>query len=361
MGEQDCNAPMGRPVVIQPAGRKNRTNFLGGCLCGCLISLLLPVVLCFMAVGSCALMSKDSGAFAASKNGVLDKKVIRPGSGDRLIAVVPIAGVIGHFNSNIFAETRNGDADRILKELRQIAQASDVCAVILDVNTPGGEVVASDEIRSALDKLSIPVVTCMRSMAASGGYYIASGSDWIVANPMTLTGSIGVIMNGFEYRGLMDKLGVKPVVYKSGAFKDILSGSREATEAENKYLNQMVQADFTHFCQVVSDGRKSWYPTADDVKAAEFGDGRPLSGEDALKSNLVDALGDFEDAVAKARELGNCPDAPVVRLGGNVRFAEFFLDMCAPRQAPKVQIDGLSSSQTLPTGNRFYLMPEAMH
>lgn len=361
MDEQENNAPMGRPVIIQPAGRKNHTGFLGGCLCGCLLSLLLPVMLCFMAVGSCSLLTKDSASLMASRKSSLDEKVLRPGTGDRRIAVVPIAGIIGHFNSNIFAETRNGDADRILKELRQIAETPDVCAVILDVNTPGGEVVASDEIRTALDKLSVPVVTCMHSMAASGGYYIASGSDWIVANPMTLTGSIGVIMNGMECHGLLDKLGVKPVVYKSGAFKDILSGSREATEAESAYLNQMVQADFTHFCQVVSEGRKAWYPTVDAVKAAEFGDGRPLSGEDALKANLVDALGDFEDAVAKARELGDCPNAPVVRLGGNTRFAEFFLDMCAPRQAPKVQIDGLSPSQVLPLGNRFYLMPEALH
>jgi len=355
MDYNNQNAPMAQPVIIQDPPRvevKKGGGFLPGCLCGCAIAALLPVV---FFIGLIVLFACDNDATSITNKN--SGAIIREGSGDQKVAVISINGIIGHFgNDSIFSETLGGDASRIIKELRKVSEDDGYAAVILDMNTPGGEVVAGDEVRKELDKLDIPVVTCMHSMAASGGYYIASGSDWIVANPMTLTGSIGVIMSGLQYKGLLDKIGVKPMVYRSGAFKDIGNGAREATPEEEAYLNGMIQEDFMHFCQVVSNGRKEFYPTAEDVAKSEAGDGRPISGENALRLHLIDELGDFDAAVAKARELGHCPDAPVVNVTAKNPFDRFFASMLAPKPAnAKIQVEGLPTAKTLPMGNRFYL------
>lgn len=341
----------------QREGKKGA--FFGGCLCGCCLACLLPIILVILSAISCNAIISNSGAdkFLTEKD---KSNVLSEGDGDKKIAVINISGVIGHYTTSVFSENNPGDVGRIIKEIRQVSKNSDYAALIIDMNTPGGEVVAGDEVRKAIDALKIPVVTCMHSMGASGGYYIASGSDWIVANSMTLTGSIGVIMHSFQYNGLLDKIGVKPVVYRSGDFKDILSGTRDATPEEVKFLNDMIQEDFHHFCQVVSDGRKEYYPTAEDVANSTFGDGRPLSGQAAFDAHLIDQLGNMEDAIAKARELCGCLDAPVIKIGPKNAFESLFANVMAPRQAPKVQIDGLPATRTLPEGNRFFLLPEAL-
>src|SRR5208282_1833131 len=121
--------------------------------------------------------------------------------------------------------------DFIGEELKMAQRDSDVKAVILKVNSPGGEVLASDEINQAItkfqDQTHRPVVASMGTLAASGGYYISVPCRWIVANELTITGSIGVIMESWNYRELMDKVGIRPQVFKSGRFKDMLSGERE--------------------------------------------------------------------------------------------------------------------------------------
>lgn len=355
--------PPAPPPPPPKASSGKATCFFSGCLCGCLFSLLLPSLLVCLCAFSCAMLFQDSAPLA-SIPGSDTQEVLRPGTGTKAIAVIPIQGVIGFYTQdNTFLDsTRSGDASRILHALRQIQESpEEYAAVILDMNTPGGEVVASDMIRRQLDRLppELPVVTCIHSMGASGGYYIASGSDWIVANPMTLTGSVGVIIHSIQYRGLMDKVGIKPVVYRSGEFKDILSGSREATEEEQAYLTYMVKEDFQQFCQVVSRGRPSFFPTPQDVAKSPAGDGRPLLGSDALELGLLDQLGDFEDAVEEARKLGNCPDAPLVRLGGRSRLSAFFSSVAGGGNGSlTLNLPGLSPQGTLPMGNRFYLLPQ---
>src|SRR4029450_5729008 len=112
------------------------------------------------------------------------------------------------------------------EQFRRAAEDKRVKAVILKVNSPGGEVLASDDIYNIIEKFQNktqkPVVAAMGSLAASGGYYVSAPCQWIVANEMTITGSIGVILHSFNYRGLMDKVGLRPVVYKSGKLKDML-------------------------------------------------------------------------------------------------------------------------------------------
>src|SRR5437867_2862958 len=147
------------------------------------------------------------------------------------IAVVEIAGII---SSELWDGAGDNMVDFISRQLKSAAADKDVRAVILKVNSPGGEVLASDEIsRAILDfrtKSKKPVIAVMGGVAASGGYYVAVPCDWIVANELTITGSIGVIMPSFNYRALLDKVGIRPEVYKSGKFKDMLSGAKSEDE-----------------------------------------------------------------------------------------------------------------------------------
>ncbi len=140
------------------------------------------------------------------------------------IAVIDVDGII---TSQTTDPAGNNMVDVIKAQLKRARQDTRVKAVILKVDSPGGEVMASDEINRAIadfqDKSGKPVICSMGSLAASGGYYISVPCRWIVANDLTLTGSIGVIMEGINYRGLMDKIGVAPIVYKSGKYKDMLS------------------------------------------------------------------------------------------------------------------------------------------
>ncbi|MGN0867056.1 MAG: signal peptide peptidase SppA [Oligosphaeraceae bacterium] len=352
------------PSAPKRSSGKASSYFCGcfsGCLCGCLAAIILPFLIPALLIFSCGLLS-DGDTFSMPTGD--SQEVIRPGSGEKAIAVIPVQGVIGFYSQdNSFLDSaRSGDANRILQSLRRIQESPEkYAAVILDMNTPGGEVVASDMIRRQLDRLppDLPVVTCINSMGASGGYYIASGSDWIVANPMSLTGSVGVILRSMQYRELMDKLGLKPVVYRSGEYKDILSGSREATPGEQEYLAYMVKQDFQQFCQVVSRGRAAFFPTPEDVEKSLAGDGRPLLGVDAQKLGMVDQLGDFEDAVEEARKLGNCPDAPLVRLNGRSRFSALFSSLAGDANGTlTLNLPGLSPRGALPMGNRFYLLPQ---
>jgi protease-4 len=154
----------------------------------------------------------------------------------------------------------------------------------------------------------------MGSLAASGGYYISAPSRWIVADDLTLTASIGVVMEGFNYRSLMDKIGVEPNVYKSGKFKDMLSGMRKTNEIppeEHAMVQKLIDDTYQKFKSVVRDGRNAAHKiNGNDGKALapdweNYADGRIVSGEQALQIGLVDELGDFDAAVDRAKKIAN--------------------------------------------------------
>lgn len=221
------------------------------------------------------------------------------------IAVVDISGIIIRSKGSEAASS-----ETLCPLLRELAKRPEVHAIILNLDTPGGEVTASDEIYREVVRLReehhLPVVACMRSLCASGGYYIAAASDHIVANPHTLTGSIGVIFNTYNYKGLLEKVGVQDEVYKSGELKDILNGARERTEKEKVVIQALVAESYTGFATVVSNGRKKQFPTADAVKQHPVvGDARVISGSQAKAVGLVDQLGYFDDAVKSAAKLAS--------------------------------------------------------
>ncbi len=348
------------PPPPPPPPKQSKFGF--GFSMGCLTAVILLCIAPFFALFSCAGMVESAIEAAESSfegSGSSDSAVLRPGNTSRQIAVISIRGVIARsFQSSFMSDEQGAGSIRICREIREAIEDDSVVGIILDMDTPGGEVVASDEIRKAVDqcrKAGKNVVTCIHTAGASGGYFIASGSDWIVANSMSLTGSVGVIMSGMQYTGLMEKIGVKPKVYRSGNFKDIGSGSREATPAEEAYLNALIQETFQQFCQVIADGRPQYFKDAQAVRNAEFGDGRPVSGAMALKLKLIDQLGDFDTAVAKARELTGVSDAAVVRRSSKSDWVDRLFSM-AMRQ-PELKIQGITDT-TLPEGRLFFLMTE---
>jgi protease-4 len=171
-----------------------------------------------------------------------------------------------------------------------------VKAIILRVDSPGGGVGPSQEIYREIMRIRSSskkkVVTSMGSVAASGGYYIACASDRIVANPGTITGSIGVIMQFSNLEDLLKKIGVKGVVIKSGEHKDIGSPFREMTPEEKKLMQEVLDNVHQQFIQAVADGRK-----LDKSKVAEIADGRIMTGEQAKNLGLVDQLGNLQDTI----------------------------------------------------------------
>jgi protease-4 len=202
------------------------------------------------------------------------------------VGVIPIIGAIE-------------DSTELLKQITIFAKDKSIKAIILRIDSPGGGVGASQEIYREVMRTrdTKKVVVSMGGTAASGGYYIAAAGNSIVANPGTITGSIGVIMQYYQYRELAEKIGLKMEVIKSGEFKDIGNPHRELTEKEREILDAVISDIQTQFVNDVATGRD-----LSPEKVREIADGRIFTGAMAKEWGLVDQLGNFEDAVALAKE-----------------------------------------------------------
>ncbi len=283
----------------------------------------------------------------------LEQIVIEEGAKDAgKIAVIPVRGVI---HANDESEWGTSMVDDITKALRTAAEDENIKAVVLAVDSPGGEVTASDILWHEIKKVSAvkPVVSAMSSMGASGAYYLSCGANWIVANDTTFTGSIGVIIQTLNYEGLFQKVGLDAVVFKSGKFKDMLSGSRPMTPEEKAYVEGMVQQTYGRFLDIVANARNL---SAGDLREG-LADGRVLTGRDAKEAGLVDQIGYMEDAFDKARELAKTPEAGVIRYEPQMSFRRIlrWLGMGAKSQ---VELNlGVTPSFRMQPG-RAYLLPE---
>jgi protease-4 len=201
------------------------------------------------------------------------------------------------------------DSKDIVAELKDYAKDPFIKAIVLRIDSPGGAVVPAQEIYQEIKKATQEknVIVSMGSVAASGGYYVASPATRIIANPGTLTGSIGVIMEIPNVGGLMDKLGIKTEVVKSGRHKDMASVFRGIGKEERVILQEVLDNVHEQFIRAVAEGRSLLY---DDVK--EIADGRVFTGEQALGVGLVDELGSLGDAVHSAAQLSGIEGEPVV-------------------------------------------------
>ncbi|MCK4911697.1 MAG: signal peptide peptidase SppA [Thermodesulfovibrionales bacterium] len=200
-------------------------------------------------------------------------------------------------------------SEDIIDELKEYEDDSSVKAIVLRVNSPGGGVAPSQEIFRVVRRIAEQkhVVTSMASLAASGGYYIAAPSTSILANPGTLTGSIGVIMEIPNVESLMDKVGISTEVIKSGEMKDMGSAFRKMSEKDRKVLQEIIYEVYEQFVIDVAESRGM---TVDEVR--EIADGRILTGSQALKAGLVDEMGGLDDAIDLAASLAGIDGEPDV-------------------------------------------------
>jgi protease-4 len=212
------------------------------------------------------------------------------------VAVIDIIGTISK-------------SDKVIELIHQYRDNGSVKAIVVRIDSPGGSVAPVQEIYSELKKLDKPIVASLGGTAASGGYYIACAADQIFANPGTLTGSIGVIMQFVKMKGLYDKVGIDQQTIKSGQFKDTGSPIRNLTPEEKKLLQETIDDVHHQFVDAISEERKDRL-TRDEVQA--LADGRIFSGNQAQKHKLVDKLGNLHDAIAHAAELGGIIGKPKI-------------------------------------------------
>lgn len=204
-----------------------------------------------------------------------------------------------------------GTAD-IMQALQEARKREDIKAVLLRIDSPGGSAVAAQEVGEEIDRVRAagkPVVASMGDVAASGGYWIAASCDEIYANPATTTGSIGVITELLNVQGLFEKLGIRSEVIKSGPYKDMGSMNREITPEERQILEDLVGDVYQQFLEQVETGRKGKIKP-EEVRA--LADGRVMTGKQAQKSGLVDTMGNYYDALDRARELAHIEGEPQV-------------------------------------------------
>jgi protease-4 len=243
--------------------------------------------------------------------------------------------------------------------LEQAINDEKVKAIVLRVNSPGGEVTASDTLYHAVKEAAKKkqIVVYMDSMAASGGYYLSCGATKIVANETTLTGSIGVIIQTLNYSQTFGKLGLETLTFVSGNFKDTLHGARPMRDDEKAYVQGLVNQMYDKFLTIVSDARGL---SKEQLKAG-IADGRVFTGAEAKQKKLVDQIGYIEDAYALARQLAVSPDATVVKYQRHSSLSDLFGVLGQAKAAQgKVNID--ISDRLLPRleAGRMYLLPSHM-
>ena len=230
------------------------------------------------------------------------------------------------------------DAQTTVGELKRFSENPSVKAIVLRIDSPGGGVVPSQEIHDAVKRIrsknNKAVIASMGSVAASGGYYIAAATDRIVANPGTLTGSIGVIMETANVEGLLQKIGVEGVVIKSGRYKDVGSPLRKMTDEERGLMQAVMDDVHKQFIEAVAEGRSIELPVAQALA-----DGRVFTGRQAKDAKLVDELGDLEDAIQLAAEVAGIEGEPkVVEPRRRFSFREL-LDSKFSMMFPKLNVD----------------------
>jgi protease-4 len=226
-----------------------------------------------------------------------------PGAG-RKVAVVELSGVIG------VPVDRGSDTDALVRELLAHRDDPAVAAVVVRINSPGGVVAPTQELFTAVERVRAakkPVVASLGAVAASGGYYVAVAADRVFANPGTLTGSIGVVMQLANVEGLLKKVGVEYVVVKAGEFKDIASFARSMKPEERRVLQALLDDVYGQFVTAVAERRG-----LDRETVLRIADGRIYSGQQALELKMVDELGGLEAAIEAAAKLAGIPGKPRV-------------------------------------------------
>ena len=255
-----------------------------------------------------------------------NQEVFRDYGGDKKIALIELSGLIlekEDLSSPFYTPYASITPSSVENMLDLVRSDPNIKGVILHISSPGGSPVASDLIYEVISDFkkdtTLPVVVLMGDVAASGGYYISAPADYIFANPSTITGSIGVIMETYNLSGLYEKIGVRKETFKAGEYKDILSDSREITPEESVMINNLMQDAYQTFLTRVSEGRK--LSMQDVVAVAE---GKIYSGLKARDVGLVDSVGTLNDAIAYTASRANLTEYQVVKMKSGSFFDEIF-------------------------------------
>lgn len=362
-------SPPGPPPLAPPPRSHPARRGLGWMIVAVILAVLLVVSVLanFQQFASGLVMSGKANRPLHHR---LEEVTIEHNYSKHKIGVLDVAGII---TSEPWDRVGNNLVDLISEQLRLAGEDKAVKAVVLKVDSPGGEVMASDDIARAIaefqKKYDKPVVASMGGLAASGGYYVSVPCQWIVANELTITGSIGVIMQSFNYRGLLDKVGVRPEVFKSGKFKDMLRGSKgpeEVLPEERKMIQALIDETFTKFKKVVAEGRGfANKKNSDEGRELtdnweEYADGRILSGKQAFEYGFVDELGNFDTAVKRARTLAGILDANLVQYQQPFNFGNLFR-FFGESESRAVTIDFGMQLPKLQVGRLYFLSPTVLH
>jgi protease-4 len=369
--------PQAAPPMITPPmpGRPTRSG-RGWMVLALVLFLLLGLSVLYN-IGNLAgnVFRGHSVKYTRSVGPRLDEVIYEDNDSGNKIAIVEVEGLI---SGRVIDQGGFGLVEVIKAQLKRAEEDDRVKAVLLKVDSPGGEVLASDDIYRAIKDFQArtrkPVIASMGSLAASGGYYVSSPCRWIVANELTITGSIGVIMSSYNYRGLMDKVGVLPQTYKSGKFKDMLSGSREpdsVTPEEKKMLQGLIDETFSRFKAVVQEGRTQAYDRNKDSKDKghalsddwqDYADGRVLSGTEALKLGFVDELGGFQEAVDRAKKMVGISQANLVQYQQRFDLSDVFrIFGKSDAKNTSIKVDLGMDVPKLQAGKLYFLSPTFLH
>ena len=282
----------------------------------CCIVLSISLMGLFVVKGALTTQGKDESTKKLSET-------VIGGSGTDKILLIPIKGVItGQSAKKLFQETPS-IVDSVKQQLEQARNDNDIKAVILEINSPGGGITASDIIYKKVlefkEKTDKKVIVCMQDVAASGAYYISAAADKIISHPTTITGSIGVIMPLINIANLVEKYGIEDNSIKSGDMKSIGSPLKKMSDAEREVLYDIVDEMYTRFVNIIAIGRNM---KVEDVK--RLADGRIYTGKQALDNGLVDQLGYIEDAITLAKSITGLNEAKVIKYKKMFNLAEIF-------------------------------------
>ncbi|MCH7951782.1 signal peptide peptidase SppA [Patescibacteria group bacterium] len=254
-----------------------------------------------------------SGIFSKAEKVTLSEEVIAGEEEQDKIGILRLEGLIVSSGPGTPIPTGQGliTANQVKRWMREIARDGNLKALVIEINSPGGSPVASDEIYKAITTLrrtGRSVVVVMEDMGTSGAYFIASAADTIIANPATLTGSIGVLAEITNAQELLAKLGIDIEIYKSGKYKDLSSFARGRTEEEKAIIQEYVDTAFDLFITRVAEGRGM-----EKERVRALAEGQIYSGKKAKELGLIDKLGSVEDGVAEAKSLQGLTDVKIVR------------------------------------------------
>lgn len=303
-----------KPEIAIPQTKKHTvTKWVAGC---CAVLILFFSVMMNFVLGVYVVHTVTDGIFG--KGSQYDESVVAShGRRDDKIALLHLSGVIASPSDPGSLLSQQGNTQDVLNQLDVAMHDSAVQAVIIEVDSPGGSVTASEDLFqkiSDVQEAGIPVVTYVHTESASGAYYATCGTDYIYANPTSLNGSIGVILQAYNYGDLLNKYGVHIETYKSGPYKDMLSGTRATTAQEKEIVQGIIDSSYNIFVDHVVKGRK-----LEKAAVLKVADGRVLTAQQAKDAKLIDEVGFQEDAITKAAALGNTANYDVVeyhRSGG---------------------------------------------